>query len=514
MVQITTTLILILIFIFVNTFRHLLAPSLCRLLFPVATMLFTILNLLWLDIEYLGVLLFLPIWACSAAYYFMGAALSSAISSLLIWGLCLIYPEQIHIEYAMTFTLASLLCALLVSRFYLKRQELQERKMGYHRMLYTKTKELNNLREISSAMQSTFDLPTLYHTILTVMTAGFGLGFNRAFLLLVSDDKKYLVGRLGIGSMSIREGLDKWANLIHHRIDLKDLIQLNHVQKDLELNDVVLSMKLPLHQAGIFTTALKKEQILHIQEWDESDRVQLMLKELFDIRDEFAVIPLITHHTSIGVIVVDNNIYHTPITHELLDSTIPFANQAAMAISNALTYQQTQEYAIKDGLTGLYNLRYYQSIFKQYCEAARSFRGRLAMLVLDIDYFKHYNDQNGHQNGNIVLTQFANALKTCLRSEDILFRFGGEEFVIVVPNCPEDELMKHAEFVRHTIDQTYFHNQETQPNQNLTVSIGIASYPAHCKEPEHLFEAADLALFKAKESGRNQIASYRRDQDG
>ena len=161
--------------------------------------------------------------------------------------------------------------------------------------------------------------------------------------------------------------------------------------------------------------------------------------------------------------------------------------------------------ARRDGLTGLYNHRYFQQIL--HAELTRSVRYKqyFSVAFLDLDHFKQYNDTNGHQKGDQLLRTLAKVLGSCLRETDFLARYGGEEFSIILPSASRGEALAVAEKIRGRVERYPFTGRETQPNGSVTVSIGISTFPEDGKDNASLMEKADQALYEAKNSGRNQV---------
>ena len=180
-----------------------------------------------------------------------------------------------------------------------------------------------------------------------------------------------------------------------------------------------------------------------------------------------------------------------------------YCNQAAVAIENAIVYERVENLAATDGLTGLFNRRYLEgALERELARADRSSSG-LALLLLDIDHFKSFNDTYGHAMGDLVLKKVATTLQRCLRQADVLARFGGEEFVVLLPQVGARGAMESAERIRATLERSGIH--PGGPRQRVTVSIGLAMFPDHADSSESLLRAADEALYRAKDAGRNRI---------
>jgi diguanylate cyclase (GGDEF)-like protein len=124
---------------------------------------------------------------------------------------------------------------------------------------------------------------------------------------------------------------------------------------------------------------------------------------------------------------------------------------------------------------------------------------------MDLDHFKDINDAYGHQTGNIVLREVAGVIKQCIRDVDIVARYGGEEFVVILPQTGDHDALTIAERIRSTIEKYYFSNARGQRDIQMTVSIGVASYPDGVRTLEQLIEKVDKALYQAKAAGRNCI---------
>lgn len=161
-----------------------------------------------------------------------------------------------------------------------------------------------------------------------------------------------------------------------------------------------------------------------------------------------------------------------------------------------------------DGLTQVYNHRYFHDSLKNELKKARSSGYPLSIILMDIDYFKHYNDLYGHQAGDEILKNIAMILKRNVRKEDIVARYGGEEFAVILPNTTEKEAVSIAEVIRRDVEQTKFPGEENQPNGRITASIGISTFPHKAQNEVELIKSADDALYRAKFFNKNRVESY------
>ncbi|OUR63963.1 hypothetical protein A9Q79_09450 [Methylophaga sp. 42_25_T18] len=167
---------------------------------------------------------------------------------------------------------------------------------------------------------------------------------------------------------------------------------------------------------------------------------------------------------------------------------------------------QLKHLATHDPLTGLYNRNVMMQQLNDEIQRASRYKHDLSVFMLDIDHFKAINDSYGHSAGDSVLRNFAQILEGSIRNTDYPVRYGGEEFIIILPETPLAHAEDLAGRIRQLIAESHFPIASTK-NINLTASIGIATFPAHAKTGQHLLEVADTALYSAKNAGRNQVKS-------
>ncbi|WP_297421320.1 diguanylate cyclase [Clostridium sp.] len=161
-----------------------------------------------------------------------------------------------------------------------------------------------------------------------------------------------------------------------------------------------------------------------------------------------------------------------------------------------------------DGLTELYNHRYFCDTLMEKVKSGERNNKPVSMIFLDIDYFKQYNDTHGHQQGDYVLKKIGETIKSSIRSEDIAARYGGEEFAILLPDTSEEQALSIAEKLREKIECKYFEGEETQPGNKITASIGVSVYPDKAKNDVELIKSADDALYRAKFFNKNRVEAY------
>jgi two-component system cell cycle response regulator len=206
------------------------------------------------------------------------------------------------------------------------------------------------------------------------------------------------------------------------------------------------------------------------------------------------IIPLKAIDKVVGIL----SLYVQPdveVSDQVLRLLSSLANQIGIAISNARLYEETKTFSLHDPLTGLANRRFLEIQLEKSFEAARRYQGKLSVIMLDIDHFKNYNDTRGHLGGDRLLARLAELLVKELRDADYVFRYGGEEFLCMLPETDLVMACEVAERVRMMV----------QAETDVTISLGVATYTDDMPDKETLVSKADEALYRAKENGRNRV---------
>ncbi|MCD6576945.1 MAG: diguanylate cyclase, partial [Anaerolineaceae bacterium] len=224
----------------------------------------------------------------------------------------------------------------------------------------------------------------------------------------------------------------------------------------------------------------------------------------FDNRT-FLGIPLILRGEVIGVLSVQSaqpNAYN-PKQIRLVET---IAQQTTNAMDNAKLFDKIQEMAITDSLTGLYNRRYFYMILDNEIKRAERYQSPLVLIMMDIDHFKNVNDKFGHLAGDQVLRSMSDICRKLLRQTDSMFRYGGEEFMIILPETNQEEALKVANRIRSTIAQNKF--KINKRNVKITVSIGVSEYGKNHTTSNEFIESVDKTMYDAKDAGRNCVRVF------
>lgn len=211
-----------------------------------------------------------------------------------------------------------------------------------------------------------------------------------------------------------------------------------------------------------------------------------------------AAVPLVSDYVVVGFIIVANK--RGGFSSPDLQLLSLVAGQATIAIENARLVGELQQTAVTDPLTGLFNLRFFTARFHVELERSRRLNKTLALLVIDLDHLKRINDSFGHRVGDEVICQVGEVLKKQARAIDLPARWGGEEFLLLLPETNFEHAMAAAERLLALIRQI-----KVDKVEQVTASIGVAVHPWHADTPEALIRVADQAMYSAKQAGRNRV---------
>lgn len=239
---------------------------------------------------------------------------------------------------------------------------------------------------------------------------------------------------------------------------------------------------------------------------DTSDTlaIKLFQKEGISV---LTALPLISTQKTMGMLFLSSS----DRSSEILDFDVAallslVGNHVSLIIDKIRLFQETERLSITDSLTGLYNRRHFYKHLALETARSRRYQSAFSLILFDIDNFKTINDTYGHQVGDEVLQKLSDILRHICRETDIIVRYGGEEFIIILPNTSEEETVSLAGRIKNTVEETVF--ESNSEKISFTLSGGIASYPINASTAKALLNAADTALYEAKSSGKNKILCY------
>lgn len=324
-------------------------------------------------------------------------------------------------------------------------------------------KKLDSVIQITETIRSSLELNKVFIEILNIFSKKFG--YEKVFIYLIEDlEEKIYFRCIACPGMVSIEGISIYSfDILNKTHPIFEIIQNN--KNILLLEPVILNE----------------------------------IKNKIKLKD-ISTLPIIFQNKIEGLIITEK----IPTNLDILPLKI-FANECGVALENAKLFTKVQELSITDTLTGVYNRRYFEQKFPEELELAKRYRSYLTVCILDIDDFKNYNDKNGHLAGDVCLKKIAEIIKTTLRSGDTVFRYGGEEFVFLLPATNREGAIIASERVRKNVENADIEYKEKQPLGKVTVSIGFAVYPLDAQDATSLIKIADENLYKAKTTGKNKV---------
>ncbi|MGD9488470.1 MAG: diguanylate cyclase [Calditrichaceae bacterium] len=271
-------------------------------------------------------------------------------------------------------------------------------------------------------------------------------------------------------------------------------------QKDVE--DLVIQKSDPLEK--FFET---RGYPVMLKEMSHKLKNSSALKTMLNLHIEI-ITPIIVKNSLEGLICLGPRVKKQNYEERELQQISILSNMISVAVTNAALYNEVEQLSYTDGMTDLHNFRYFELRLKEEVVRHNRTKTGLSLLILDVDFFKNYNDTLGHQAGDEVLRKLGHILKETVRENDIVARYGGEEFAVILPAVDRDGASVLAERLRERIESAAFEHEEVQPNGNITVSIGVASLMEDSVDYKSLINQSDTALYYAKRNGRNQIKEF------
>lgn len=261
---------------------------------------------------------------------------------------------------------------------------------------------------------------------------------------------------------------------------------------------------------GIAGVVFKEGTPLIVDDMEKDERILLRKRPNYRT-GSFISIPLKIGDGTIGVLNISDKITGTVFSEEDLNILRSFASYASIALERSMYWSlagHLKELSITDSLTGLFNRRYFEERFFEELQRSERHSLSFSLAMLDIDDFKLFNDTEGHLAGDEVLKNIANIAKESVRVIDVIARFGGEEFAVIMPQTEKDEAYLVAERIRRSIKEQLRRTWKAFPRDSMTISIGVATFPSDGRDRKELIRNADRALYRGKMEGKDRTVLW------
>jgi diguanylate cyclase (GGDEF)-like protein len=336
-------------------------------------------------------------------------------------------------------------------------------------ILQNKIKELELILQVSSLLSQTLDKDEIIDSLKEFFRVNF-LCDEFCLLLKTESEEKLEI----ISSFGFHPSASVW---IHLAIPDGVLYQAFHEQKSVHITNLLQDYKYELRNHR------------------DINHASLVVLPLLPVENRIIGLISLLRRQKKGFSASE-------LTH--LDNIVRYV---AAIIDKTILFHNTKELAYTDSLTGIFNRRYFDQRYTREVLRARRYHRSLAILMIDIDHFKKYNDTFGHLLGDEILKKVATVFSINLRRADILCRYGGEEFVVILPESDLNHGHMVAEKLRKSLMEIEFDGEEHMPQRQLTISIGVSAYPETGNSEKDILAKADQALYEAKKSGRNRVVA-------
>lgn len=363
------------------------------------------------------------------------------------------------------------------------------------------------LHRINANMRAALRTQDVHFMVLSAVTAGPGLGLNRAALFAVDPDGRTVQGAMAIGPDTEEEMHRIYEDQAEKGYKLDHYIEQYYKQNltvSNKLHERVRRMRWERSRANFLNEALEGRTIARVPRADPA--AFSGAEDLGRILEgEFIIGAIGTDERELGVVVADNHFTRRPIEDDQVESLRTLCEFAASMIVAARRYEEAEQRSIVDDLTRLHNRRYLEDRLREEVERGRRYKRTLSLLLLDVDDLGGWNEREGHLAGNKALMDLADLLRGTVRSVDTVARTGGGEFAVLLPETPKPGGRAAAEKLLERIRRHRFVGATGKTEGKLTVSGGVASFPEDGADDRTILSWAEACLYRAKANGKNRF---------
>lgn len=370
-----------------------------------------------------------------------------------------------------------------------------------------KNQNIALLNQLNANMHASLKLREVYYLLLTGVTAGPGLGFNRGLLFIRDPEEPLVRGVLAISPDSEEEMHRFYEEVEEKQYGFEFYIQQyyrNNLQVKNRLNDLVCRLAWVRSTSNLLNDTLSTRKARYVRrakpdDWEGIEPLREILTK------EFLIAPVTTAEEEIGIIVADNWYNDQSLSPSEAAALQTLGKHAASMITAARHAEAAARLAVEDPLTRALNYRQLIEKLTHETQRGRRYGRTFSILLIDIDHFSRFNDYHGHLAGNKALIDLVALVRKQMRVVDTLARFGGEKFLVVLPETDREGARRAAEKIRRIVRQHRFAGEEGAAAHKLTVSLSIAAFPEDGKDPASLLELATRRMHLAKAAGRDVV---------
>ena len=336
--------------------------------------------------------------------------------------------------------------------------------------------EYHALHELSMFISSTLNLNSVLDDTIDGLIGVLDIPYMAIFLF---DEEQRLI-------------LKKFHNLDKSTANLSEEIQIN------------------ILKGGIIQNFIdtKRSEPFKIDDVWQNEKIATELKKIYPSLRSAIIAPFIIADELLGIIIIGSN-EPNALSTQIYDFIKVIVPNIAGAINNAKLYYKVNEEAIRDSLTGLYNRRHFQEQLNYHFEYAKRYSHPISVLMIDIDDFKKFNDNYGHNTGDFVLKNISRIILKNLRNTDIVARYGGEEIIVLLTETPKKWAYLIANRLVKSVHCEPFIISEDCPELHVTISVGCCNFPEDVNSALELVDMADKGMYIAKKSGKNQTGIFK-----
>ncbi len=370
-----------------------------------------------------------------------------------------------------------------------------------------KNQMIRLLNQVNANMRASFKSREVHYLVLMSVILGPGLRMNRAMLFVRHPKERVLEGAMALSPESVEELNDFYAEADERKIGLEDYLKRfyeNDLKVKNRLSKMVTTIRCERKAPNFLNAVLNAKQARYFRKARAEDFKGLgaLRREL---KGEFIAAPIFYGNEELGVIVADNRFTRKNLAPGDVTALQTLCKFASSMMTTARKVEEAEKLSIEDELTGAANYRELRDRTEHEIERGKRYHRRFSLSLIDIDDFSLFNESNGHVTGNKLLIDLVAAVRSRIRNVDLLARYGGEKFCVLMPETEKNGALVATEKIRSLIRRRKFTGMEKLPHGRVTVSAGVATYPEDGRDFDALIGYLSRLLHLAKAGGKDTV---------